>query len=340
MENLMKEALIDVTPANNEIYLMMPQQSDRKSNKAKKIESNKFSKGRTHIANIIDEQEVCVKALECLGFLLVYHGALMKPVLFYALQEKIISIGFLISSKVLLDGDLYRDPKCRARLTDLVGFLMIYPVNKMPVPINYGIALLTKIKHSDPSLAVRDCAAMNLYRAETAIHNRKDVFYYPPDYKDFRDTLLFNKQTIQKLLELKPNSSVHHEQEANGKHADTLEMKDIEEETENIIVSDNESDQNITVVEKQEDKRMESPKKDQTEVNETSDDEKNAQEISDEESVSKTAPRVEIPMLTRSAGKKKFAAAVDNKVEPKKRKVSDKKSEGDEVDKLLADFNG
>lgn len=334
MENLMKEAFIDVTPANKEIYLMMPQQNGGKSNKRKKINAaKKLTKGKTQFAMINDEQKVCAKALECLGFLLVYHGPLMKPVLFYMMQEKITSIGFMISSKTQIDGDLYRDPHCRSRLSDLVGFLMIYPVHKMPVPINYGIALLSKIKQSDPDSNVRDCAAINLYRAETAIHNRKDVFYYPPDYKDLRDTLMFNKQTIDKF-----NEPVALHQESNGTRV-IVTVK----ETENILISDNESDENgVEIVRPVEGEAAKSPPKEQPEVNEISDEdvaepEVEAQEISDEAPV--LEPISEPPRLTRSAEKKRASLVVEPPVVAKKQKVSNKKDD-DLVEELLADFNG
>ena len=333
MENLMKEALIDVTPANKEIYLMVPQHNGGKSNKKKKVHVDKFTKGRTHIASIADEQRVCSKALECLGFLLVYHGALMKPVLFYIMQEKIVSIGFKITSKVQIDGDLYRDPHCRSRLSDVVGFLMVYPVSKMPVPINYGIALLSKIKQSDPDSNVRDCATMNIYRAETAIHNRKDVFYYPTDYKDLRDTLMFNKQTINKFNEA---TVAREETSTNGKYVETPEVNVDVKETEDILISDDESDQNLVkVVETVE---IKSPEKEEPEINEISDEEEEeAQEISDEEPV--TEMIVEPTRLTRSAERKRESLTVEPPAVAKKQKVSNKKDE-ELVDELLADFNG
>lgn len=201
MENLMKEALVDITPASNDVCLILPQQNGGKAAKKRKHNAEKLIKSRGHVVNIDHEQKVCAKALECLGYLLVYQGTLMKPVLFFLLQEKVTSIGFLIASKVQQDGELYRHPLCRSFLCDLVGFLMTHPLHKMPVPINYGIALLTKLKHSDPDASVRKAADMNLYRAEKTIHNKKDVFYFPPDYSELRDTLMFNKQTINKFNE-------------------------------------------------------------------------------------------------------------------------------------------
>lgn len=337
----MKEALIDVTPANNEIYLMMPKQNGGKSNKRKKVSAERnLVKGRTHVGCIIDEQKVCAKALECLGYLLVYHGALMKPVLFFIMQEKIISVGFMISSKVQVDGDLYRDPNCRSRLADLVGFLMIHPVNKMPVPINYGIALLSKIKQADPDSSVRYCAEMNLYRAETAIHNRKDVFYYPLDYKDFRDTLLFNKQTINKFNEA---TEARQKPASNGKQEETPE---IVEESETILIADNISDENEDSIEQPVDEWTgKSLSKEQPDVTEISDDEakepvqEEPQVISDEELTPE--PVAEPPILrTRSAEKqKRTLQSADSPTTPKKQKVSSKKDD-EAVEELLADFNG
>lgn len=336
MENFMKEALIDITPANDEICLMMPQQNGGKSNKRKKVNAEKkIAKGRAHIASMTDEHKVCAKALECLGFLLVYHGVLMKPVLFFMMQEKITSIAFMISSKAQHDGDMYRDPVCRSKLADVIGFMMLHPVSKMPVPINYGIALLTKFKQTDPDSNVRDNAAMNLYRAETAIHNRKDVFYFPAEYCELRDTLLFNKQTITKL----------NESAVNGQKASVvIEVDDeVQQEDENIVISDNES---IEKVANGSEKLI--PPTAADEVNEISDEsepEEVTQEISDEEepekipqpvpeSAKKNPPR----STRRSTADKRPPPVEQPKTSPKKQKVSDKKDE-ELVDEMLADFN-
>lgn len=338
MENLMKEALIDITPANNEIYLMMPQKNGGKSNKRKKVNAENFAKGRVQVANISEEQKVCAKALECLGSLLVHQGVLMKPVLFYILQEKLISIGFKISSQPLGDGDLYRDPNCRSKLADVIGYLMLYPVYKMPVPINYGIALLTKFKHSDPDFNVRQTAELNLNHAEKAIHNRKDVFYYPIDFRDLRDTLMFNKQTIQKFNE----STIPQQEIVNGssaeKDAKQTISNDFSKKTENIEISDNDSAENEVVV-------IETtvvvetlipPQEQQTEVNEISDDEDEQvepQEISDDESVEKTV------VTTRVLREKRTSTNDGAKVLAKKQKVAEKSKDDDEVlEEYLADF--
>jgi hypothetical protein len=335
MENLMKEAFIDVTPTDNEIYLMVPQQNGGKSHKKKKLNiDGKFVKGKTHVSNLSFEQNVCIKALECLAYMLVYHGVLMKPVLFYIMQEKITSIAFAVSAKVQQDSDLYRDPTCRSRLSDLIGFMMIHPVPKMPVPINYGIALLTKMKHSDSDANVRDVAAMNLYRAETAVHNRKDVFYFPSDYRDLRDTLMFNKQTVQKFnapIEKTTNellsSNIIEEHQSNNKM-----------EVENVLIpsSDSEDESNDLT-------KNNNEQEPQTEVNEISDD--------DEDAVIETTPEISEPETIRRSSRKpmpseKKLAAVSEKrtspvaeaqVSPKKQKVSNQKEE-DMVEEYLADF--
>lgn len=329
MENLMREALIDVTPANKEIYLMVPQTNGGKSNKRKRINADKkFSKSRAQVMSISDEQKVCAKALECLGFLLVYHGVLMKPVLFFIMQEKITAIGFVISSKAQLEGDLYRDPHCRSRLTDLIGFLMIYPVPKMPVPINYGIALLTKMKQSDADTNVRDCAAMNLYRAETAIHNRKDVFYFPADFRELRDTLLFNKQTINKFNE----STSPREEITNGKKKPIDVPED--DEVDNILISDNESEKAEVELLSVKNGELKSPQKDPVEVNEISDDDDDepvqALVISDEEP---------IPQPTEvKTSPKKHPSSIERKSPSKKPKISSQKDE-ELLIEYMADLN-
>lgn len=337
----MKEALTDVTPANDEICLMMPQQNGGKSNKRKKVNAEKkISKGRAHIASMSEEQKVCAKALECLGFLLVYHGVLMKQVLFYVMQEKITSIAFMISSKIQQDGDLYRDPTCRSRLTDVIGFMMIHPVNKMPVPMNYGIALLTKFKQNDPDSNVRDAASMNLYRAETAIHNRKDVFYFPAEYKELKDTLNFNKLTVQKFNQVRQETG-------NGAAVEVDDEPMLEEE--NVVISDEES--------KKAPEKLNPPKQD--EVNEISDesepeaDESQPKvdetfEISDEDeehdileaAPENPEPEPETPKRStrKSVADKRQTKVESPKSSPKKRKVTDKKQ--DEIlDEMMADFN-
>lgn len=333
MENLMKEALIDVTPASTEICLMMPQQNGGKSNKKKRIAADKkFSKGRIHIANISEEQKVCAKALECLGFMLVYHGVLMKSVLFFILQEKITAIGFSIVSKLQQDGDLYRDPMCRSRLTDLITFLMTHPVHSMPVPINYGIALLTKMKNSDPDANVRNSASMNLNRAETSIHNRKDVFYFPSDYRDLRDTLLFNKQTINKF-----NEAVNGRNESTNGVTAIVKISPEPEanESENIILSDNDSreTEEFIIETTTASQSSEAP----MEVNVISDEEEpEAQEISDEEE-----PIIVKPVLKTSVVKptaeKRSSRSTTKQASPKKQKVADNKDE-ELLEEYLADF--
>lgn len=323
MENLIKEALIDVTPANDEIYLMVPQTNGGGKSKQKRRINNdkKFAKGKTHTANIEHEQKVCAKALECLGLLLVYQGALMKPVLFFVIQEKITSISFMVTSKIQHEGDLYRDPHCRSFLCDIVGFMMVHPVHKMPVPLNYGIALLTTLKNTDPDLTVRRSAEMNLYRAETAIHNKKDVFYFPADYRDLRDTLLFNKQTIQKLTEVTSGLS----QNGNNIEKANLEVDQDEESNDNVelkIMTEDEGN---------------APKDEETkepeEVNEISDEEiaDEAQNISDDEVI-------EMPVKSIPVADKRPAPKSKTPTVAKKTKVADKKDE-ELLDEYLADFD-
>lgn len=326
-----------MTPANNEIYLMVPQKNGGgKANKRKKLNADKkFAKGRSHIVSVSDEQKVCVKALECLSYLLVYQGAVMKPVLFYIMQEKIVSVGFAIASNIQQDGDLYRDPHCRSRLCDLVGFMMTHPVQKMPVPLNYGIAMLTKLKQSDPDSNVREAASMSLVKAETTIHSRKDVFYFPPEYRDLRETLLFNKQTIHKF-----NEATNSRQDVNGPEIviteDEVPTIVEEKDNEDIVISDNESVELITKAEKV---KSDEFIKEQLEINEISDDEEKESSEEDVIMVSETPTSVvlEPPKPVATPEKRSTRSTVTSTV-AKKPKVSNKDDDA-LLQEYLADFD-
>lgn len=328
MENLMKEAFIDITPASNDICLILPQQNGGKAAKKRKHNSEKLIKSRGHVVNIDHEQKVCAKALECLGYLLVYQGTLMKPVLFFLLQEKVIAVGFLIASKIQQDGELYRHPRCRSLLADLVGFLMTHPLHKMPVPINYGIALLTKLKHSDPDESVRKTADMNLYRAETAIHNKKDVFYFPPDYSELRDTLMFNKQTINKF------NDATVPKDSNGTVVSLVEPDD--EVEENVLSLDggdssDEAELVATIVEppKEAQNTRQKPTQPALEVVEEVSDEE-TQEISDEDEDCEIVPPV--------AEKRPSSSDPTPPAVAKKSKVVASKKDDELLEEYMADF--
>lgn len=324
----MKEALIDITPASNDVCLILPQQNGGKAAKKRKHNAEKLIKSRGHVVNIDHEQKVCVKALECLGYLLVYQGSLMKPVLFFLLQEKVTSIGFLIASKIQQDGELYRHPLCRSFLADLVGFLMTHPLHKMPLPINYGIALLTKLKHSDPDASVRKAADMNLYRAETAIHNKKDVFYFPPDYSELRDHLMFNKQTINKF------NDATVPKELNGTAVYAVEPDD--EVLESIAVVDNgessdEAELVATIAEPMKagrsTRQKQAPPVPEV-VEEISDEE--TQEISDDE---------ECEIIPPVAEKRPSTSDLTPPAVAKKPKVVASKKDEELLEEYMADFN-
>jgi proline-, glutamic acid- and leucine-rich protein 1 len=321
MENVMKEALSDVTPASDEVCLMMPE-TGGKSNKKKKISAEKIMKRRMTTLNISDEQNVCIKALAGLEALLVYQGVLMKPVLFYIMQEKITSISFMITSRIQRDSDLYRDPHCRIKLVDLVEKMMTHPVNKMPVPVNYGIAILGKIKKDDPDTNVRDNAEMCLSRIETVLHNRKDVFYFPADYKDFKDTLMFNKQTVMKFNETK---------KLNG----TSEVNGNKEE-----VNGNE------VVEMNETVEILNPPpadvaEEESEEEETQEQENSAAEENNQEEEEVEEPEIIAPAPSRQSSRtiKRTSPPETVKKTPKKQKVCAKGNDDELVDEMLADFN-
>lgn len=323
MENVLKEALLDVTPPTKEIRLMMPQKNGGSSNKKKKFAADKkFTKGKAHVASIVDEQTVCAKALECLCFLTALNGGITKPALMFILQEKILAVGFAISSRTQEENDLYRDPMCRVKLSDLVTYMMTHPVATMPTHINHGIALLTKTKNSDPDVNVRNAASMNLNRAEPTIRSRKEAVYFPPEYRDLRDTLMFNRQTINRF-----NEALNLRGESANEVSPTAEALPTPDGTANIIISDNESKDDDEIVTNGNASRQVEAVIEPMEVNEISDED--TQEISDSDEPEIVQPP---PKADKRASRSRAVVTP-----PKKQRNTD--SNNDELlDEYLADF--
>lgn len=348
MENAMKEALADITPKIDETFLIIQENGNDGGGRKKKKPGNvsgKLLKAKTQHANLIDAQRTCVEALNCLEHMLRYQGVLMKPALFYVLQEKVFAIGFRISSIPQKEDELYHDPQCRSALVDLVQALALHPVQKIPVPLNYCVALLSKVKHSDSNVHVRDNASASLIRLEGAIHSRKECFYFPSDYKELRDTLMFNKQTIHKLIECKTNQNGA---QSNGKSeiaaaAEMLSASEDENENdehdddnrgidENVKPNESKDDSFVSAVEEEEEEA------DQESLNEDAENDDN--DVDDDVGETIKPPPAEVPM-SPPASVKRPAAANDTAAEKptvKKPKTSDLKEEL-VVEEMLADFD-
>lgn len=338
MENIMKEALVDITPAVDESFLIISTQENGEKKKKKGNVNGKLLKGKAALVNLVDVQKTCEKALECLGCLLMYQGVLMKPVLFYVLQEKVLAIGFRISSSVQKEDELYHDFECRMKLCDLFLLMMLHPVQKNPIPLNFCLALLTQLKHSDPDENVRDKASQNLLRAESVIHNKKEVFYFPSDYRELRDTLLFNKSTIQKL------SEIPSENHSNGKSMKAEIYSESEEDEEDEDVDENGNDENNETMDEEnemdctQESHESAMEEDEEEVEESLSDEELENDEKEEETIKPPTQEIKITPSPQQKRTRQTTAAANIIEKPlKKPKTSDLKDE-QVVEEMLADF--
>lgn len=334
MENIMKEMLLDISPAIDESFLIISSTQENSGNSEKKKKGKgigKLLKGKPALVNLVDSQKTCAKALECLGILLMYQGVLMKPVLYYVMQEKVLAIGFKITSSVQKEDELYHDYVCRTKLCDLLLFMILHPVQKNPLPLNYCLALLTQLKHSDPDMNVKDKASENMLRAESVLHNRKEVFYFPTDYRELRDTLLFNKSTIQKLIEIPTNNGEINSCE-NQSNGNSMNVQIISSDTEN---DDDDEDEDNN------DDEIQEPNDDDDEMEEDeneNEDEKEEEKV--EEIIKPPTQEIKItPSPQKQQKRERQTAAAKNIIEKplKKPKISDLKDE-QVVEEMLADF--
>lgn len=331
-ENLLKEAFIDVTPPNDEICLMVPQPNGNKSNRKKRNQhaDKKIGKSKGHVVNIENEQMACYTALDVMNTLLKYDGATLKPVLYKLMQDKILSVAFMITERDSEVGDLYSNSVCRIKLTELIYNMMSHPATSCPAPISFGIELLQKLKNDDFDFNVRRTAAIHLTFSEKLIHNKKESFYFPTDIRDFRDTLKYNAHILKKFSEKAP------EEDSVKQNTGIITLEDDDEEQ-------NEESLSEVIAIPDEDQKHETPME-QEEVNVIiSDDSSDGdlQIIGNKDKVEQTSekgsiedavePVVVLPAPKRQAKQKSPAAN-------KKVKLADKQNDK-LIDEYLADFN-
>lgn len=273
-ENLLKEIILDTTPRNNAMCLMIPTgKKDSLSRKQlRKVQSEKKVQKTVTIDSLENEQELCVVALELLNVLWKTNGTLLKPVLCKIVQDKILFIAFSTASKDENQSeDLYTSPRCRIQLMETIYTLMSCSTFNCPPPLSFGLELMKKVKQTDHDYNVRKLCDSLSMDVEKLIHNKKEVFYFPTDIKDFRDTIKYNEYTLKKFNEITeweitdPNAIDDKSDEViivNNTNDDVVEMMD-------VLVSPQEAA-----------KAMESNEDDAIEINSDSD---GAQEVTVEE---------------------------------------------------------
>lgn len=205
MENLMKEAFVDITPIQTEIVLTLPQASGGGEKSKKKKKENAMRK--TISGNAIDKslhlhQMLCSMSLEFLRNLLLFNGAAMKPVFLKILQDKILMTTFKFISLELTENDLYNSIKCRSNMLELIFVIQTHPPIRNATPMSFFIEILSKFKDNDRELELRQRAMEMLRSVEGMLHCRKDPIHFPNDLREFRDHWLFNEKTVKAFEKL------------------------------------------------------------------------------------------------------------------------------------------
>jgi hypothetical protein len=259
MENLMKEAFIDITPIQNEITLTLPNDVGKsKKKKKKETEIRKNINGAAVDVCLNLHQMLCGRALEFLRNLLTFNGAGMKPVLLKILQEKILLTTFKLQSMELSENDLYDSFECRSQMLELCYAILMHPTIRNVTPMSYSIEVLTKFKDNDRDVRLRQRASELIRNLEAVLHNRKDSIHFPSDLHEFRDSWLFNEKTVKAFKQLESEMWRKQQVEfvANGNSSvDEIEMvvddksSEGENSVEKVVEISDENDSDVEEVE-------------------------------------------------------------------------------------------
>lgn len=214
MENLMKEAFIDITPIQSDIVLTLPQTSEKSKKKKKENAMRKTISGNAIDKCLHLHQMLCSKSLEFLRNLLLYSGAAMKPVLLKILQDKILVTTFKFMSLELTENDLYNSINCRSNMLELIFALQTHPPIRNATPMSFFIEILSKFKEHDCELKLKQRAMEMLRSVEGMLHCRKDPIHFPTDLREFRDSWLFNEKTVKAFEKLEVESNMWNNQQS------------------------------------------------------------------------------------------------------------------------------
>lgn len=338
MENFMKESFFDITPIQSEVTLTLPGKGKNKNkNKGGEIK-------KTVATGVVDtclklHQMICEKSLDFLINLLMFNGAIMKPVLFKILQDKIIFTSLKLLSKDLCESDLYDSDACRLKILNMCNNIIIHPSSRNVTPMSFAMEILMKFKNNDRNPSIRQRAAELVRNLEAVMHSRKDPIHFPADLRDFRDTWLFNEKIVKSFAQLDNEKYQQYEDAYHEKQLDSVIT--IDDADENLIESVNE---NKSIV-------VEIP--DDIDDNNTNENEKNSND--DLIKISSTTDEddddvEEIPLTvpeTKTISNKRTTRSNANKSEETPAKIAktsiitedlSEKNSGDTVESYLKDF--
>lgn len=149
-----------------------------------------------HLQSDYCNEALCLAALRCLAKVLDAAGCFIKPVMQKLLQEKIVSLCVSVFSQLNTGAkqNLYFEPNCRQALLVALNSLIINPHHLCPPPLQYGVTMFSAAESQDPNVDVRSKAAELARGAETLLHPRKEVFYFPLEENAVKDMLAAKKK--------------------------------------------------------------------------------------------------------------------------------------------------
>lgn len=145
------------------------------------------------------------------------------------MQDKILTTSFLVIFKRTSH---FGDAECRAKLFETLYSLVINSSHISPPPLSYALEIFTRVKQWDVDQLVRKDCEIYLASIEKLIHPKKEVFFFPTDVQDFRDSMKFNQQVLQKFSEI-PNLKV-----TEVTTEENVQNIDMDDDTEKDIVFD------------------------------------------------------------------------------------------------------
>lgn len=206
-----------------------------------------------HLQSDFGNEVLCLAALRCLCKILDAAGCFIKPIMQKLIQEKIVSLCFSVFSQLNtgVRQNLYFEPNCRKALLSALHALIVNPHHLCPPPLQYGVALFNVAEVQDPNGDVRARASELSRSAETLVHPRREVFYFPVEENAVKDMLVAKKKhklnsavfaakqtpiSFEKVIELGTEKVEEAEKSDEDEPIAVVEEVTIEEETSPEVV--------------------------------------------------------------------------------------------------------
>ncbi len=176
-------------------------------------------------------QKLCAKSLDSLALLINSSGCYLNSIFHKILKDKLLILSFGVTSKLSQSqGDIYEDSHCRTKLFECLKSLNNNSSSICASPLNYTLEIFAKAMEMDPSGNNSEMLFGTMATLLKDVRPKKEIFYFPTDIKDFRDTVKFN-QRLEKKFECQEKLVVC---EANGNHKQTED----DENSETILIED------------------------------------------------------------------------------------------------------